>query len=149
LVDSLAKKINLELDNIDRLFSESKPLLDVFTLRLPDFIEASAGALTLHSFYNGIENMLLLIAKNYSEVPSGNNWHTQLFEQAFLATEKRTAIFTGGIKTSLKEYLTFRHFIRHAYAYSIDAQRINPLINNAEATWILVKADIIKFLENN
>jgi uncharacterized protein YutE (UPF0331/DUF86 family) len=66
-----------------------------------------------------------------------------------LATEKRTNIFTGEIKKSLKEYLTFRHFIRHAYAYSIDAQRINPLINNVEALWVLVKRDLKGFLNNN
>jgi hypothetical protein len=146
LDEALARKITLEVENIDRLFADSKPLFDLCKIRQPDFIEASAIALILHSFYNGVENILLLIAKYENKVPSGTNWHTQLFDQAFLATEKRDALFTDDNKMSLKEYLTFRHFIRHAYAYSIDATRLQPLILNAEATWEITKRNIIAFI---
>jgi hypothetical protein len=149
LVESLEKKINLELENIDKLFLEAKPLFDLCKLRLPDFVEASAAALILHSFYNGIENILLLIAKNYNETTSGVNWHTQLFENAFQKTEKHTNIFTDEIKAPLKEYLTFRHFIRHAYAYSIDAVRMKPLIQNVELTWATAKENIKAFVKDN
>jgi hypothetical protein len=148
LDEALARKITLEVENLDRLFADSKPLFDLCKVRQPDFVEASAVALILHSFYNGVENMLLLIAKYENAAPSGTNWHTQLFEQAFLATENRGAIFTEENKAPLKEYLTFRHFIRHAYAYSIDATRLQPLILNAETTWEIVKHSIIAFIKD-
>jgi hypothetical protein len=96
LDEALRQKITLEIENVDRLFAESKPLFDLCKLRQPDFVEASAVALILHSFY--------------------------------------------------KEYLTFRHFIRHSYAYSIDATRLQPLILNAVATWNVAKQDMLTFL---
>jgi hypothetical protein len=146
LDEALVQKVTLEIENIDRLFADSKPLFDLCKLQQPDFVESSAAALILHSFYNGIENILLLIAKSERSIPSGINWHTQLFERAFLSTETRSPLFAEDVKAPLKEYLTFRHFIRHAYAYSIDATRLLPLVLNAAATWEMVKRDIVAFI---
>ncbi|GHT65378.1 hypothetical protein FACS1894110_07120 [Spirochaetia bacterium] len=55
-------------------------------------------------------------------------------------------MFSSDLKVQLKEYLTFRHFIRHSYAYSIDATRLQPLILNVTTTWNLVKRDMIAFI---
>jgi hypothetical protein len=55
-------------------------------LKNPDFIEMSAVALVLHSFYNGIENVLILIFKNYDEeLPKGIKWHIELLDKAFVS----------------------------------------------------------------
>jgi hypothetical protein len=150
LDEKLRKKIDLEIENIERLFYESKPLFDLCKIKEPDFIEASAASLTLHSFYNGVENILLLIGKNIDDkIPHGNDWHTILFNNAFESTNKRTNIFGEEIKIGLKEYLTFRHFIRHAYGYAIDNAKLKPLIDNIEKTWTKVKEDIKLFCERN
>jgi hypothetical protein len=47
------------------------------------------------------------------------------------------------------EYLTFRHFIRHAYGSDIDWKRLKPLINYAEEMWKIIEEDIRQFIENN
>ena len=49
--DKLKAKIIFEITQIEKLFNESKPLLDLCKLRKPNFIEMSAAALLLHSFY--------------------------------------------------------------------------------------------------
>ncbi|MDR2439190.1 MAG: hypothetical protein LBE12_07465 [Planctomycetaceae bacterium] len=146
----LQKKIDAEIKNIERLFCESKPLFDLCKVKTPDFIEASAVSLTLHSFYNGIENILLLIGKSIDEnIPHGQEWHTTLFNNAFMANSNRTNIFREEIKMELREYLTFRHFIRHAYNYTIDNVKLKPLVENVESVWIKIKEDLNIFYEKN
>jgi hypothetical protein len=68
LDNNLEEKINNEIGRINKLFDNGKPLLALCKLKEPDFIEASAAALFLHSFYNGIENVILLIFKNSGEI---------------------------------------------------------------------------------
>jgi hypothetical protein len=143
LDNNLKEKIIHEISRIDNLFNSGKPLLGLCRLKEPDFIESSAAALLLHSFYNGIESIVLMILKNIGEdIPNSFQWHKELFEKTFEATDKRTAIFKEKYKEQLVEYLTFRHFIRHAYGSDIDWKRLKPLINYAEEMWKIVKENI-------
>ena len=75
--NGLKTKLLFEISQIDKLLSDSKPLFDLYKLKAPDFIEMSAGAMVLHSFYSGIENILLLIIKHYDgQLPNSNKWHS-------------------------------------------------------------------------
>jgi hypothetical protein len=140
LNENLKEKIENEIKRINKLFSNAKPLLDLCKIREPDFIESSAAALLLHSFYNGLESIVLLIFKNIEEpVPNDSQWHKTLFEKTFSKTDKRTVIFKNEYKEQLTEYLSFRHYIRHSYASEIDWKRLNPLINNAEDLWKIIE----------
>lgn len=56
----LKLKVLYEISQIDKLIADSKPLLDLCSLKEPNFIELSASAMVLHSFYNGIENILVM-----------------------------------------------------------------------------------------
>ena len=132
------------------MLDKSKPLLDLCKLKNPDFIEMSAAALLLHSFYNGIENLLLQILKNYNEdLPKGNKWHIELFDKAFILNENRKQIFRIELQESLEEYLKFRHFIRHSYGFQIEWTRMEGLINNIRTIWQTIKEDINSFIENS
>ena len=148
--NTVKEKIIYEISRIDKLFNSGKTLLNLCRLKEPDFIESSAAALLLHSFYNGIESIVLMILKNLGEeIPNGFQWHKELSEKTFEVTEKRTAIFKEEYKEQFVEYLTFRHFIRHAYGPDIDWKRLKPLINYAEEMWQIVKDDIQQFIKNN
>jgi len=51
-LDENAKiKIQHEISRIDKLINDAKPLLDLCKLKIPDFIEITATAQILHSFY--------------------------------------------------------------------------------------------------
>jgi len=52
-----------EIDQIDKLIEQTDPLLKLCKLKDPDFIEKSAMAAVLHSFYNGIESIFLIVDK--------------------------------------------------------------------------------------
>jgi hypothetical protein len=150
LDEKLKTKVLFEISQIDRLVSDSKPLLDLCKLKAPDFIEMSAAALMLHSFYSGIENMLRLIVKLYGDkLPSDSKWHIELLEMAFVQNSKRKEIFRNELQETLEEYLKFRHFVRHSYGFQLEWERMEDLIKGINDTWKMVKEDMHKFLENN
>jgi hypothetical protein len=150
LDDKLREKIEHEILRINKLFDSGKPLLDLCKFKELDFIEASAAGSFLQSFYNGIESIILLIFKAIKEdIPNDIHWHRKLFEKAFVANEKRTAIFKNDYKEQFIEYLSFRHFFRHSYGYEIDVVRLKPLINDVEILWKLIEEDIKNYIGNN
>ena len=150
LDNNIKQKIENEIAQINKLFDSGRPLLDLCKLKEPDFVEASAAALLLQSFYNGIESIILLIFKGLEEkIPNDFHWHKKLLERSFEVNEKRANIFKNENKELLTEYLTFRHFIRHSYGYQIKWQRLKPLINGVEEFWKLIEDDIKIFLRNN
>ena len=146
----LREKIEHEVCRINKLFDNGKPLLDLCKIKKPDFVEVSAVGSFLQSFYNGIENIILLIFKNIGEdIPTDSHWHKQLLDKTFEANDKRTILFKIEYKEKLFEYLSFRHYFRHSYGYELDWKRLIPLTNEIEETWKLLEEDIISFIEKN
>jgi hypothetical protein len=150
LDNAVKAKILFEISQIDKMLNESEPLLKLCKLKIPDFIEISAAAMLLHSFYNGIENVLLLIYKYHDEVlPNGIKWHIELLDKAFVSNSERRQIFTTELLKPLDEYLKFRHFVRHSYGFQLEWTRMENLINEVENTWKNVKENINNFMEDN
>ena len=148
--NALKTKLLFEISQIDKLLNDSKPLLDLYEIKTPDFIEMSAGAMTLHSFYNGIENILTLILKFYDgQLPNSNKWHMEILEKAFVSDERRKNIFSIDLQTKLEEYLKFRHFVRHSYGFQLEWERMEDLTNGISTLWETIKKDINIFIENN
>ena len=148
--EKLKTKVLFEISQIDRLVNDSKPLLDLCKLKVPDFIEMSAAALVLHSFYNGLENILKLIIKFYDDkLPSDSKWHMELLEMAFVQNRTRKEIFRNELQGILEEYLKFRHFVRHSYGFQLEWERMEDLIKGIHDTWKMIKEDMNKFIENN
>jgi len=147
--ETLRTKILFEISQINKLLNDSEPLIKLCKLKIPDFIELSAAALILHSFYNGIENILKLITKFYDGgLPNGNKWHMELLESAFVSNEKRKQIFELEIKELLEEYLKFRHFVRHSYGFQLEWNRMEDLINKVNNFWGIVKDNLTEFMKD-
>jgi hypothetical protein len=149
LDEAISKKIAFEIAQIDEAIDSAKPLLDLCKLREPDLIEKSAAALLLHSFYNGIENILIIILKNIDpELPNGIKWHKELLDKSFEETTNRKNIFRKEIQEALSDYLEFRHFIRHNYGFHIKWEKMEDLVNELENIWVITKEDLTTFIEN-
>ena len=143
-------KLLFEVTQIDKMFNESIPLLKLCKLKNPDFIEMSAAAMLLHSFYNGIENILLMIFKYYNEtLPNGIKWHIELLDKAFVSNGERKEIFSIELQKPLEEYLRFRHFVRHSYGFQLEWSRMEDMINEVENLWKTIKESINNFIEDN
>jgi hypothetical protein len=149
LDEKLRIKIVFEISQIDKLLNNSKPLLDLCKLKTPDFIEMSAAALVLHSFYNGIENILRLIVKLYDKkLPNDIKWHMELLETAFIPNENRKEILNIDLQETLEEYLKFRHFVRHSYGFQLEWERMEDLVTGINTIWDKVKDNVTAFIEN-
>jgi hypothetical protein len=119
-------------------------------IKIPDMIEKSAVALLLQSFYNCIENIIIMIIKHFDgKLPNSSKWHKELLEKAFEESEKHRPIFRGEIKIILNDYMSMRHFIRHTYGFRLNWEQMQELTNGINDIWIIVKDDLNKFIENN
>lgn len=139
-----------EISQIDKLICDCEPLLDVCKIKTLDFIELSAAAMVLHSFYNGIENILLMIIKYYDkQLPNSNKWHMELLDKAFTSDDKRKQILDIALKEKMEEYMKFRHFVRHTYGFQLEWKRMEALINTISDFWKIVKDSLNVFLSDD
>ena len=150
LDNSVKEKIEYEISRIEKLISDAKPLLDLCKLKTPDFVEITATAQILHSFYNGVESIAVLFLKNTHEnLPNDSRWHKTLFEIIFGQNSSKTNILRPDIKEQMEKYMYFRHFIRHSYSSELKWNEMEKLVKNLEEIWKIVKTDFALFIKNN
>ncbi len=77
--DKLRKQVAVELELLRHLLETHRTLLVRSSDSVPSPIELSALAAMLHSFYNGVENILKRVATEIDGgVPAGEFWHRDL-----------------------------------------------------------------------
>jgi hypothetical protein len=136
-------KIKHEIGQIDDLLESFGPLLAITRTRDPDLVERSALATVLHSFYNGIENIFSIVAKQVDgRLPDGSKWHRDLLIQMSEQNNTRQAIIDSEQYNVLLQYLSFRHYFRHSYSYRLDWTQMRSLVIEIEVTWRGVKDSI-------
>ena len=133
------EKVEAEFENIERVLQRlpaSGRCCDLSDLEL-------AGVATLlQGFYNGLENVLKQVALSKGiDIPRGESWPRDLIN-----TLVERELLAQGTADELRRYLAFRHFISHAYAVELHADRIEPLAAAANAVFVAVRADIVKAL---
>jgi hypothetical protein len=150
-LDNNAKeKMEHEISRIDKLLNDAKPLLNLCKLKEPDFVEITATAQILHSFYNGVESVVILFLKSIHEkVPNDNRWHKTLFEIMFGQNLENVIILRNDIKEQMEEYMYFRHFIRHSYSSELKWSEMETLVKNLDEMWKIIKTDFELFIKNN
>jgi len=148
LTHEILLKIEFEIKQIDKLINETTPLLKLVRIKTPDMVETAALGLFLHSFYNGIENILKSVIKEKNgKLPSGNKWHKELLDLCFIKINGQKELFDERLKTVLDDYLSFRHFIRNTYSYRIKWERMEYLVLNIDSNWNDIKTEIINYID--
>jgi len=72
LAEKVVSQVTFEIGQIDQLLVAYVDLWERARQGTPDLVEMTAIASVLHSFYNGLENIFLSIAKGLDqEVPTG------------------------------------------------------------------------------
>lgn len=149
MAEKVIAQVNLEIAQIDELFKSYSNLLDKIRIEKPDLIEITASASILHSFYNGLENIFLCIAKRIDgKVPTGDRWHRDLLDQIQNTTSKRTQVLSAQIIDHLIDYMGFRHFYRHSYSFQLEWEELAKLILPMQDLWKKIKNELQTFLDS-
>ena len=148
-VEKVIDQITFEITQIDRLFTVYAELLARVQQRQPDTVEIAAVASVLHSFYNGVENIFLIVAKQIDQnVPTGNQSHRDLLVQMMKQNAHRSKVISTETGKQLGDFLGFRHFYRHSYSFFIDWNELQILVFVLNAVWSQVKSDLDLFKTN-
>lgn len=146
--NNTVKKILFETEQINCLFELYAEVLDKVKQHDPDLIQVTAPASVLHSFYNGLENIFLHIAKGIDkEVPADSAWHRKLLMRMSEETPNRKAVLSAGLSETLTEYMGFRHFHRHSYSFFLDWQKLEKLVIPVSEIWKQVREELQMFLK--
>ncbi len=143
----LRDQVELELKALERLLDEYTPLSDRPPEALNNFEIAACGAM-LHSFYNGIENVLKRIVLAIDGcIPEGEASHRQLLAKVVQPAPRRTAVLSAELCDDLKDYLNFRHVFRSAYSFHLRWEKMEPLVTGARSIRERFEAEVLAFLD--
>ncbi len=103
-------------------------------------LELAGVAILLNNFYNGVENILKQIFQKQSlKLPEGPAWHQNLIISAV-----NENIISDELSNGIKEYMSFRHFVAHGYAFNLDPERLQELTDNILKVFEEFKSEINK-----
>lgn len=148
LAEKAVAQIRFEIEQIDRLLTVYADLLEQVQRRTPNPVEMAAVASVLHSFYNGLENIFLSIAKGIDQhVPAGAQWHRDLLIQMSQQTVARGKIISPELTQRIADYLGFRHFYWHSYSFLLEWEELSGLVVSLRDIWTEAKKEFREFLE--
>lgn len=143
----LKEEIELELAQLRQLFDVFAVVRKKTESGEPDGVEMAALASFLHSFYNGVENISKRVAVHLDGgPPRGETWHSLLLDSVARASEGRPAVISEKLCKTLRDYLDFRHFFRHAYLFQLKWERMAPLVHAADDTFRQLEQELERFL---
>jgi hypothetical protein len=149
LADHIVSQMIFEIGQIDQLLTVYADLLERALQRPPDLVEITALASVLHSFYNGLENIFLSIAKGLDQqVPTGAQWHRDLLVHMTQETTHRGSVISVELAQKLADYMGFRHFYRHSYSFFLEWNKLQELVTSLRAIWAQVKEELHEFLDS-
>lgn len=134
--ETISQRVQRDVALIDHLLAAYADLLLQVEQKPPDLVQVTALASVLHSFYNGVESIFIIIAKEIDDaVPTGDRWHRDLLEQMGMANEFREVVLPLPIQLQLQNYLAFRHYYRHAYSFFLRWEELRELVLPLTAVW--------------
>jgi len=108
-------------------------------------IEPAMGTY-LMNFYNGIENILKRISKEYyKKIPSGESWHKELLVLSYSRPGGKSPILNRNIVERLHQYRGFRHRFVSGYGFQLSGEKMLELIDNVAPLWNDIKKAIADF----
>jgi len=149
LTEQVTTQVEFEITQIDRLFEAYADLLERSQRSTPELVEMTALASVLHSFYNGVENIFLSVAKGLDkDVPTGFEWHGELLVRMTQARPSRGQVISAELAQKLTDYLGFRHFYRHSYSLFLEWSKLEKLVIPLQEVWTQVKKEVRLFLDS-
>ncbi|MEW6685174.1 MAG: hypothetical protein AB1393_03085 [Candidatus Edwardsbacteria bacterium] len=135
------KAIEETLEKLSKVRSQFSP-------SIRDYSTEPAMGTYLMNFYNGIENIIKRITKEYYLImPKGESWHRELLFLSCNPPEDKIPIFRHGIVEKLQPYRNFRHRFVSGYGFQLKGEKMLDLIDNIDSLWAEIKKDISDFFD--
>ena len=146
----LIEDIQLELKLLHQLLDQSAPLMQAVADDRAGEVERLAAAAMLQSFYNGVENVLDLLAERVDgDRPAGPERHEALLTGMATATDARPAVVSGELREGLRQYLEFRNSFRYSHYLRLDWSVAASLVGQCAATLERLEAELDRFLRDH
>lgn len=142
------ERIVSELDQIRRAAGKAEEAFNAAEQggsKQPFFLDSAA--LNLHAFYNGVERLLEMLARELDgTVPTGPSWQRELLEQMSLSIpDVRPVVIRAETRAALEEYSRFRHIVRNIYVWEFDPSKIGDLVHGLPSVLRDLEADLEQF----
>ncbi len=146
----LAARIRDELEDLDRSVRRAERAWQAAQRAGPEqdmFIDSAA--LSLHSFYAGVERLFEAIAVQLDgSLPKGDAWHRDLLDQMTLdLAGLRPPVISLAVMQRLDEYRRFRHVVRNVYADSFEPPRVGGLVERLARGWLQLRNELLVFAD--
>ena len=117
-----------------------------FDPQAKDYSTEPAMGAYLMNFYNGIENILKRVSKEYYQtMPKGESWHKELLVLSANPPQGKLALFNEQVLERLHSYRNFRHRFVSGYGFQLKGEKMLELIDNIQALWKDIKKAISEF----
>lgn len=118
----LIDEINFELNSMLLIISDVEYLIMEVGNKTPNNIQITALGGLVSQFYNGVENILKRIHKNFNcELPKGEDWHIALLDRFSSDSDFQIPIkLTKELIEKITDYRRFRHYFFHGYSHNLN-----------------------------
>jgi hypothetical protein len=144
---------------LDRSARELGQLLDFYGRHEADVAAGDWGALSavslgLHNVYNGIEDILMSLARDLDgSAPSGPTVHQDILDQMAAAiADRRPPVLSVSLHRDLTELKGFRHLVRHKYGFDLKPEKVVDnihLIQGAYPAFVLALEELDTLLASD
>jgi hypothetical protein len=108
-------------------------------------IEPAMGTY-LMNFYNGIENILKRVSKEYYQaMPKGESWHKELLITSSNPPRGKVPLLSQRTMERLSAYRNFRHRFVSGYGFQLKGEKMLELIDNVRTLWNETRQEISEF----
>jgi len=139
LVGYMEQQLKIIKELSEKIFSSSK--------ELSSEKDTYYVALLLHNLYNAFEDLFREVARtfeNHEEDPS--RYHRELLKKMAIEVPSiRPPLLSSRSLDVLDRLRRFRHFVRHAYNYEIDAEELLHIVKTLEGSFSSILKDIRDF----
>jgi hypothetical protein len=144
----LIEQINLELDSMSIIVSDVESLVKEVGNSTPTNIHKTALGGFASQFYNGVENILKRIHKNFNiELPIGDNWHLVLLFRFSNNSDFDLPIkFNVDLIDKLSNYRRFRHYFFHGYSHNLNWSILLSGVNDIRLVYDEFKSSLINVI---
>ncbi len=120
-----------------------------FDPQVKDYSLEPAMGTYLMNFYNGVENILKRISKEYYQaMPKGESWHKELLVLSYNPPAGKAVIFSQNIVEKLHQYRNFRHRFVSGYGFQLKGEKMLELIDSIGPLWDDIKKAVADFWDS-